>query len=31
MKLYLDTKQTKHYTELQQMHQKYASDTGKRT
>mgnify|MGYP003476868814 CR=1 FL=1 len=30
MKLYLDFKQTKYFTELEQMHQKYASDTQKR-
>lgn len=31
MKFNLESKQTKHYTELEQMHQKYQSDTGKRT
>ena len=30
-KFNLEAKQTKHYTELEQMHQKYQSDTGKRT
>ena len=31
LKFNLESKQTKHYTELEQMHQKYQSDTGKRT
>jgi hypothetical protein len=31
MKFNLEAKQTKHYTELEQMHQKYSSDTGKKT
>ena len=31
LKFNLESKQTKHYTELEQMHQKYSSDTGKRT
>lgn len=31
MKFNLESKQTKHYTELEQMHQKYSSDTGKKT
>lgn len=31
MKFNLQAKQTKHYTELEQMHQKYSSDTGKKT
>ena len=31
LKFNLESKQTKHYTELEQMHQKYQSDTGKRS
>lgn len=31
MKFNLEAKQTKHYTELEQMHQKYSSDTNKKT
>lgn len=31
LKFNLESKQTKHYTELEQMHQKYQSDTEKRT
>ena len=31
MKFNLQAKQTKHYTELEQMHQKYSSDTSKKT
>lgn len=30
MKLFLESKQTKYFTELEQMYQKYASDTQKR-
>lgn len=31
MKMMLDAKQNKHYNELEQMHQKYVSDTAKKT
>ncbi len=31
MKMYLDSRQTKYYNDLEQMHQKYVSDTAKKT
>lgn len=31
MRMYLDSRQTKYYNELEQMHQKYVSDTAKKT
>jgi hypothetical protein len=31
MKMLLDARQTKYYNDLEQMHQKYTSDTAKKT